>query len=201
MNAFADAKGWRSIKLAEKRHFDKTGIMPNMTPVLQEMKFRDFAQWRLDHRVALRSTKRTCERYADNLKHHVYPLMGDLWLSQIVREHADQLVQKLRESNHNPVGTNLVVGVLKQVMNEAFKQEKITKYPFPDYGKVKEPKRPDQYMSKEENERFLAVNKVDIVSFGGAPVAPKPAASPAKEAAPAAEKPVAAAPVLRLISS
>lgn len=157
----ADAHAWKSVKLAEKRQFDATGVFPVMKPVFQEMKFRDFARWWLDHRVTPRSTKRTRERYEDNLKHHVYPLVGDLWLSQITREHADQLVTKLRETNHNPVGTNLVMGVLKQVMNEAFKQERIVKYPFADYGKVKEPKRPDHFMSKEEIEKFLSVNKDD----------------------------------------
>jgi len=157
----ADAIAWKSVKLVEKRQFDATGIMPVMRPVLHEMKFREFAQWWLDHRVTPRSTKRTCERYRDNLRHHVYPLVGDLWLSQVMREHADQLVTKLRETNHNPVGTNLVVGVLKQVMSEAFRQEKIVKYPFADYGKMKEPKRGDHYMSKEEIEKFLAANKDD----------------------------------------
>ncbi len=81
-----------------------------------------------------------------NLKTHIYGFIGDLYLSQITREHADQLVTKLRETNHNPVGTNLVLGVLKQIMSEAFKQEKILKYPFADYGKLKEPKRADHFM-------------------------------------------------------
>lgn len=157
----ADALAWKSVKLAEKRHFDATGIMPVMKPILQEVKFREFAQWWLDHRVSPRSTKRTYERYQDNLKHHVYPLVGDLWLSQVTREHADNLVTKLRETNHSPVGTNLVVGVLKQVMSEAFKQEKVTKYPFSDYGKLKEPKRADHYMSREEIEKFLTTNRND----------------------------------------
>jgi integrase len=157
----ADAHAWKSVKLAEKRQFLATGVMPVMKPTLQETKFREFAQWWLDHRVAPRSTVRTKERYSDNLKHHIYPMIGDLWLTQVTREHADQLVTKLRESNHNPVGTNLVVGVLKQVMSEAFRQEKILKYPFAEYGKLKEPKRPDNFMSKEEIEKFLEVNKDD----------------------------------------
>lgn len=157
----ADAQAWKSVKLAEKRQFEVTGVMPVMKPVLQEMKFREFARWWLDHRVAPRSTARTRERYSDNLKHHVYPLVGDLWLSQIAREHADQLVTRLRETNHNPVGTNLVVGVLKQVMSEAFRQERIDKYPFSDYGKLKEPKRADHYMSAEEIQKFLEVNRDD----------------------------------------
>jgi integrase len=157
----ADALAWRSVKLAERRHFNATGIMPNMKPILQEMRFHEFAKWWLDNRVAPRATKRTYERYADNLKHHVYPLVGDHWLSQITREHADNLVMKLREAKHNPVGTNLVVGVLKQVMSEAFRQEKISKYPFSDYGKLKEPKRADHYMSREEIEKFLVANKND----------------------------------------
>jgi integrase len=46
-------------------------------------------------------------------------------------------------------------------MTEAFKQEKIVKYPFSDYGKIKEPKRPDTFMSKEEIEKFLTTNKDD----------------------------------------
>ena len=53
------------------------------------------------------------------------------------------------------------MGVFKQVMSEAFKQEKVTKYPFSDYGKVKEPKRPDHYMSREEIEKFLTINRDD----------------------------------------
>jgi integrase len=46
-------------------------------------------------------------------------------------------------------------------MSEAFKQGKVIKYPFPDYGKLKEPKREDHYMSREEIEKFLAANKND----------------------------------------
>lgn len=157
----ADAVTWKSVKLAEKRQFLATGVMPAMRPTLQDMKFKDFAVWWLDHRVGPRSTVRTKERYEMNLKQHIYPMVGDLLLSQIAREHCDRLVTTLRESNHNPVGTNLVVGVFKQVMSEAFKQEKITKYPFADYAKVKEPKRPDTYMSREEIKKFLEVNKDD----------------------------------------
>ncbi len=157
----ADAVAWKSVKEAEKRQFLATGVMPVMRPTLLDQKFKEFAQWWLDHRVAPRSTLRTKERYEMNLKHHIYPMVGDLLLSQITREHCDRLVATLRESNHNPVGTNLVVGVFKQVMSEAFKQEKITKYPFADYGKVKEPKRPDTYMSQEEIQKFLEVNKDD----------------------------------------
>lgn len=157
----SDATAWKSVKLAERRVFNTTGIMPVMKPVLNDMKFRDFAKWWLTHRVEPRSTKRTAERYEANLKTHIYDFIGDLCLSQITREHADQLVTKLRESSHNPVGTNLVLGVLKQIMSEAFKQEKVIKYPFADYGKVKEQKRPDHYMTAEEIEKFLTVNKND----------------------------------------
>jgi len=157
----SDASAWKSVKLAERRQFQATGVMPVMRPILQDMKFRDFAKWWLEHRVIPRSSARTCERYGDTLKNHVYPLVGDLCLSQVTRGHADQLVTTLRETSHNPVGTNLVVGVLKQVMSEAFKQEKIPKYPFPDYAKVKEPKRGDHYMSREEIEKFLIANKDD----------------------------------------
>jgi integrase len=157
----ADATAWKSVKLAEKRQFLATGVMPVMRPVLDEVKFRKFAQWWLDTRVQARSTKRTVERYDANLKTHIYPMVGDLLLTQITREHGDQLISKLRETNHNPVGTNLVMGVFKQVMSEAFKLEKIAKYPFADYAKVKESKRPDTFMSKEEIEKFLLVNKDD----------------------------------------
>jgi integrase len=111
--------------------------------------------------VAPRSSARTVERYEMNLKTHIYGFIGDLYVSQITREHADQLVAKLRATNHNPVGTNLVLGVLKQIVSEAFKQEKILKYPFADYGKVKEPKRPDHFMSAEEIEKFLEANRND----------------------------------------
>lgn len=157
----SDAIAWKSVKLAERRVFDSTGVMPVMKPTLHEVRFKDFAKWWLTHRVAPRSSVRTVERYEMNLRTHIYGFMGDLYLSQITREHADQLVAKLRESNHNPVGTNLVLGVLKQIMSEAFKQEKILKYPFADYGKVKEPKRPDHFMSAEEIEKFLEANKND----------------------------------------
>jgi integrase len=157
----SDATAWKSVKRAEKRQFLATGIMPIMKPVAEEMKFKQFAKWWLDTRVTARSSNRTVERYDMNLRIHIYPMIGELLLTQITREHADQLIAKLRETSHNPVGTNLVMGVLKQVMSEAFKQEKIAKYPFADYGKVKEPKRPDTYMSKEEIEKFLVVNKDD----------------------------------------
>lgn len=157
----SDAIAWKNVKLAEKRQFDSTGVMPVMRPMLQDMRFRDFAKWWITHRVGPRSTVRTVERYQMNIRVHLDSFVGDLFLSQITREHADQLVAKLRESNHNPVGTNLVLGVLKQIMKEAFKQEKIVKYPFPDYAKVKEPKRADHFMSAEEIHKFLEVNKTD----------------------------------------
>lgn len=157
----SDAVAWKSVKLAEKRQFLATGVMPVMKPMIDEVKFKDFAKWWLNTRVAARSTARTVERYDMNLRVHIFPMFGELLLTQITREHADLLISKLRESNHNPVGTNLVVGVFKQVMSEAFKLEKIPKYPFSDYAKVKESKRPDTFMTKEEIEKFLFVNKDD----------------------------------------
>lgn len=157
----SDAVAWKSVKLAEKRQFLATGVMPVMKPMIDEVKFKDFAKWWLNTKVAARSTARTVERYDMNLRVHIFPMFGELLLTQITREHADLLISKLRASNHNPVGTNLVVGVFKQVMSEAFKLEKIPKYPFSDYAKVKESKRPDTFMSKEEIENFLLVNKDD----------------------------------------
>ncbi|MBY0383850.1 site-specific integrase [bacterium] len=157
----SDAIAWKSVKLAERRVFDSTGVMPAMKSVWNDMKFKDFAKWWITHRVAPRSSLRTVERYEATLKNHIYDFIGELHLSQITREHADQLIAKLREAKHNPVGTNLIMGVFKQVVNEAFKQEKIAKYPFADYAKVKEPKRDDHFMSAEEIEKFLDVNKDD----------------------------------------
>jgi integrase len=155
----ADASVWKSVKLAEKRQFLSTGVMPVMRPELVDMKFREFAEWWLVTKVKARSVERTGERYEMNLRHHIYPIVGDLLLSQVSREHADTLISNLRESNHNPTGTNLVVGVLKQIMKEAFKQEKVIKYPFSDFAKLKEKKREDTYMSNEEIEKILQLTK------------------------------------------
>ena len=59
-----DATAWKSVKLAEKRQFLATGVMPMMRPTLQDVKFKEFALWWLDHRLTTRSTLRTRERYA-----------------------------------------------------------------------------------------------------------------------------------------
>lgn len=157
----SDATAWKSVKLAEKRQFLATGILPVMKPVIEEMKFKDFAKWWLETKVAAHSTVRTVERYEMNLRTHINPMVGDVLLTQITREHIDRLIAYLRETKHNPVGTNLIVGVFKQVMSEAFKLKKVSEYPFEGYGKVKEPNRPDSYMSKEEIEKFLTINKDD----------------------------------------
>lgn len=156
----ADATVWKSVKLAEKRQFLATGVMPVMKPELVDMKFKEFAEWWLNTKVRARSVERTAERYGANLRNHIYPILGDSMLSQVSREHADKLISNLRsDGSHNPTGTNLVVGVLKQIMKEAFKQEKVLKYPFADFAKLKEKKREDHYMSVEEIEKLLQSTK------------------------------------------
>jgi len=67
----SDAIASKSVKLAEKRQFLATGVMPLMRPTLQDVKFKEFALWWLDHRVAPRSTLRTRERYEMNSQYHI----------------------------------------------------------------------------------------------------------------------------------
>ena len=65
----------------------------------------------------------------------------------------------MSEAGHNARGVNLIIGIFKRVLIEAVKENRIEKNPFQYLKELKEPPRPDVYLSGAEIHRILEASK------------------------------------------
>lgn len=113
----------------------------------------------LETRVKLQLAPRSYEHYKHSLKRHILPRFGQLRLNEIRLAHSDRLIQELGEAGHNARGINLILGVFKRVLIEAVKENRLERNPFQYLKELKEPPRPDIYLSSEEISKVLEVSR------------------------------------------
>lgn len=156
-----DAVAWKARFSNEKGKYLSTGIKPE---ILQEKEdqsliFSDYALMWLETRVKLQLSYRTYEHYAHTLKKHLLPRFGQILLKDIKLRHADRLILELAKRGHNARGINLIVAIMKRVLLEAVREERLDRSPLQYLKELKEPPRPDVFLSAEEIEKILDVSK------------------------------------------
>ncbi|MBL7664640.1 MAG: site-specific integrase [Bacteriovoracaceae bacterium] len=155
-----DAVSWKARMMSEKGRYLATGEKSRALKAdIEETTVQDYAQMWLETRVKPQLATRTYEHYQYVLKRHIYPLFGELYLHDIKILHADKLIQKLSQSQHNAGGINLIVGVFKRLMIEAVKEGRIDKNPFQYLRELKEPPRPDTFLSLDEINKVLDASR------------------------------------------
>lgn len=161
----SDASNWKARFKSDKMTYQSTGQKTESLLKIEEqnekkleVKFFDYATLWLKTRVKLQLSYRTYEQYSSNLKLHIFPMFGHITLEEITRVHGDLLIEKLASKGHNAKGINVILGVFKRVMLEAFREGNIEKNPFQNLKDLKEQKRPDIFLTNHEIERILAVS-------------------------------------------
>jgi len=150
-----DAINWKARMLSEKSNYRSTGIMPKLFQPDDSISLSEYADLWLETRVKLQLSPRTYEHYSHAVRFHLLPKFGKLKLTEIKLIHSDQLLKALSERGHNAKGINNIVGIFKRILIEAVKENRLEKNPLQYLKEMKEPPRPDVYMTKEQIDRVL----------------------------------------------
>lgn len=102
---------------------------------------------------------RTYDHYLHSLKRHILSRFGKLHLHEIKLQHTDLFIKVLSEAGHNARGINLIIGIFKRVLIEAVKENRLEKNPFQYLKELKEPPRPDVFLTGEEITQLLEASK------------------------------------------
>lgn len=155
----SDALNWKARMMTDRAAYQATGNLPKTLQVDNAITLSEYATTWLETRVKLQLAPRTYDHYKHSLKRHILPRFGKLNLHDIRLNLSDKFIQELAEAGHNSRGINLILGIFKRVLIEAVKENRIDKNPFQYLKELKEPPRPDVYLSGEEINRILEVSK------------------------------------------
>ena len=155
----SDAKAWKSRKETEKNFALSYGGDVESDKLVKHLRFREFGDLWIDA-IEARLEPKTFKNYKSIFRRHILAGMENVYLRDIKAAHADKIVKRLRPK-HNAKGINMILGIFKQVMIMALKEEHITKNPLGDYKQLKEGPRDEDYLSKEEIYDFLTTNRDD----------------------------------------
>jgi integrase len=155
----SNAVNWKAKMRTYKGTYLSTGILPKSLIKEESITLSDYANLWLETRVKLQLAPRTYDHYLHSLKKHILPRFGKLNLHEIKLSHSDRMIKELAEAGHNARGINLIIGIFKRVLIEAVKENRIEKNPFQYLKELKEPPRPDVYLSSEEINKILEVSK------------------------------------------
>ena len=155
----SDALNWKARIMTDKASYQSNGILPKALQVENAISLSDYATTWLETRVKLQLAPRTYDHYMHSLKRHILPRFGKLNLHEIRLNHSDKFIQELSIAGHNARGINLIIGIFKRVLIEAVKENRIEKNPFQYLKELKEPPRPDIYLSGEEINKVLEVSR------------------------------------------
>lgn len=161
----SDASTWKARFLNEKSSYLATGkksevLCKEIEPKIPEPvmpKLSEYAKTWIERKIRCQLMRRSYERYLSNLRLHILPLFGELALDKIQRIHMTKLIDELFQKGHTPIGINIIAGVFKRVLLEAYREEVILKYPFLHVKKLKEHKRMDTYLTYDEIHKVLNV--------------------------------------------
>ncbi len=151
----SDAVQWKARMETEKGKYRSSGILPKVFTEQQVILLQEEVERWLSTRVKLQLSLRTYEQYRSVMSNHILPRFGKLKLTELQIGHGHQLVQELQERGHNAKGINLIVGVLKRVLIEAVRENRLEKNPFQYLRELKEEPSSDVYMTSEEIQRVL----------------------------------------------
>lgn len=154
-----DATNWKARMVNEKSSYQSTGILPKAFQSEDVLSLSEYAELWLETRVKLQLSPRTYEHYGHVMKFHLLPRFGNLKLTEIRLGHGDQLIKGLTERGHNARGLNNIVGIFKRILIEAVKENRLEKNPLQYLKELREPPRPDIYLSGDQIHKILNSNQ------------------------------------------
>jgi integrase len=151
-----DAKNWKNEMRSQK-------LEPELFFKLEKSKlgFGELAKEWLE-RVKYKNAPRTYESYSSVTEKHLMPYLSNILVKDLKSSHGYDLIKRLVNEDHNPTGVNIILGILKRVMNDALERELIDKNPILKVRPLKVHPRNEVYWTKHEISQFLRANINDV---------------------------------------
>jgi len=152
-----DAKTWKSrveterlSKLSQGEHYFE----------IQNVLFGDYANKWLETYVKANCVFRTFQGYESNLRAHLLPRFGKLFLRDLTEEHGLILMAELKLT-HKPKGILNIWQVMKAILLRARKEKLIPCDPFENIQRPRLDLRQDSFWVRDEINQFLQPNTQD----------------------------------------
>jgi integrase len=155
-NRISDARKWKS-SIQSKR--DQMKLHGSDYRESVKTSFEQYSMDWLENKIKPTKPPSTYQNYESVLRVHLIPILGRSLLGEIRRKHGEELVTKLARSGKSAKGINHILGVLKQILNEAERREDITKNPLRNYSGMKVPQLQFKYWSDAEINKFLIASQ------------------------------------------
>ncbi len=154
-----DANQWKARMEMEKGKYRSTGILPKVFQEQETFTFEEEATRWLETRVKLQLSTRSYEHYGNVLRKHLLPRFGKLKLHEVKISHGHELIMALQKKGHNAKGINIILGVMKRVLIEAIKENRLEKNALQYLKRMKENPSNDVYMARDEIQKVLEASK------------------------------------------
>ncbi|OUR96138.1 hypothetical protein A9Q84_07190 [Halobacteriovorax marinus] len=152
-----DAKEWKRRKESEKSKALAFGDEESL--LNQSLKFKDYASIYINTYVKVQLAERTYSTYQGQLKTHLNPTFGEKELGKIKKEQILMFIASLKSKGHNGKGINVIIMLLKAILNHAVNNNYLLKNPLKGIRPQKEDLKTDSYWTKSEIDQFLNSNR------------------------------------------
>ena len=152
----SDAAAWKRNFDAEMKKREALGI-----DHIQSTDFESFSQEWIQMKKDMGVSNRTLDSYRSALKVHLLPVLGAIRLEKITEGKAQQVVRHGRGKGLGAARINLILTVLKHILSDAVKLDRLIRSPLKEMKKLKLPPRSLTYWLPDEAEKFLAANTDD----------------------------------------
>lgn len=150
------AKNWKAKTISERQQQKSTGITYN--PKISLSKFSD--KW-FQEKVCVRNARKTQESYRSYLDRYILPVMGKVPIGELNYRHGNILVSKLKDKGLYNKTNNVIVGIVKTILNDAVRWNYIPKNGLWAFQELQEDISVFKYWTMTEVSQFLRANISD----------------------------------------
>ncbi len=148
-----DAELWKQQMIVDRER----GVL-KLENAQCQFSFSEFCDQWIETK-ALQIARKTLDSYHCILRNHLRPVLGKKKLPDIGMKEANQLVALLSHLGKSPKGINMILGLLKAMLNDAVRWELLPHNRIQGLRTLKVPPRTARYWMPEDIQRFLAANR------------------------------------------
>lgn len=149
-----DAELWKQKMVVDReRGYLKLEAQKNSSPTFLEFQ----EQWFNTKSIEL--APRSQENYRSILDIHLNPFLKETKIGNISMLDGHKLISLLKSKGKNPKGINMVIILLKGILNDAVKWEILSINPLRNLSALKVPPRSVKFWMPEDIQKFLLANR------------------------------------------
>lgn len=148
-----DAKNWKAKTISERHQQMATGVVYK-----PKVSLLDFSKKWYQEKVCVHNSKKTQESYKSYLDRYILPVIGHIGIGEINYSHGNILVEKLKEKKLYNKTNNLILGIVKTMLNDAVKWNYIPKNGLWAFPELQEDAHIFKYWTATEISQFLRAN-------------------------------------------